>query len=185
MIQGLSREHILILVDGSPLLQNSVAGFDLDQISTNGIKQIEVIKGGASALYGGQAMGGVINIITNRPAELFKYELDLNLEEHSGDIKKNKGYNTAKGFFQGRKDSTAYKLQLSHNQSLVRSWMQNRSLVTLLIYPSSTGTFRLSKRLMTIIKLLLIITTTKKTIKLTVRNYSQMPAIFRLKMPVI
>lgn len=117
MIQGLSREHVLILVDGSPLLQNSVAGFDLGQISTNGIKQIEVIKGGASALYGGQAMGGVINIITNKPVKSFQYELDLNLEEHAGDIKKNKGYNVAKGHFFGRHHSTSYKIQLAHNQS--------------------------------------------------------------------
>lgn len=117
IIQGLSREHVLVLIDGSPVLQNSISGFDLSQISTNGVRQIEVVKGGASALYGGQAIGGVINIITKKPQNKLLYDLEIGRDQVSGDNKTEHGYNAAKVLLSGKTNQTGLKLQLSHNQS--------------------------------------------------------------------
>ncbi len=67
-IQGLESEYISILIDGVPLLRGRTAGnFDLKQLAVGNIKQIEVVKGPSSALYGSDALGGVINIITDIP----------------------------------------------------------------------------------------------------------------------
>ncbi len=77
VIQGLSDDRVLVLIDGIPQLQISSSGYDLTQLSVNDIESVEVIKGAASSLYGSQAMGGVINIITKRPTERTAYSLDL------------------------------------------------------------------------------------------------------------
>lgn len=62
-IQGLGSEHALILVDGQKY-HGGHAGTDIHSIPVNIIEKIEVVKGPASALYGSDAIGGVINIIT-------------------------------------------------------------------------------------------------------------------------
>lgn len=77
IIQGLGDRHVLIMIDGVPVLQRSSSGFDLSQIATDNIQQVEVIKGGASSLYGSQAIGGVINIITKKPSEKTTYAIDM------------------------------------------------------------------------------------------------------------
>ncbi len=77
LIQGFGENSVLVMIDGVPVSQNSSFGFDLSQISTSDIEKVEVIKGGASALYGSQAMGGVINILTKRPEKKTRLELDL------------------------------------------------------------------------------------------------------------
>lgn len=66
LIQGFGENSVLVMIDGVPISQNSSFGFDLSQMATSNIQRVEVIKGGASALYGSQAMGGVINIITKK-----------------------------------------------------------------------------------------------------------------------
>ena len=64
-MQGLSSEYTLILVDGVPLIGRSAGTLDLSRLSVGDIKQIEIVKGASSSLYGSDALGGVINIITN------------------------------------------------------------------------------------------------------------------------
>ena len=59
-----SQKQILILMDGQPINDGYSGGVNLSNIPTENIDRIEVIKGPASALYGSNAMGGVINIIT-------------------------------------------------------------------------------------------------------------------------
>jgi outer membrane receptor for ferrienterochelin and colicins len=76
-IQGFGENSVLVMIDGTPVSQNSSFGLDLTQISTSDIEKVEVIKGGASALYGSQAMGGVINIVTKRPKKETRVDLDL------------------------------------------------------------------------------------------------------------
>lgn len=66
-IQGLNSEYILILVDGEPLIGRTAGTLDLTRITVNNIDRIEVVKGPSSSLYGSEAMGGVINIITKNP----------------------------------------------------------------------------------------------------------------------
>lgn len=66
-IQGIASDYILILIDGVPLVGRSAGNFDLSRLTVGNIKQIEVIKGPSSSLYGSEALGGVINIITEKP----------------------------------------------------------------------------------------------------------------------
>ncbi len=66
-INGMGPEHSVVLIDGVRInsFQNSLV--DLSLFSRESIERIELISGGASSLYGTNAMGGVINIITNQP----------------------------------------------------------------------------------------------------------------------
>jgi len=66
-IQGIGSDYILILIDGVPLVGRSAGNFDLSRLTVGNIKQIEVVKGPSSSLYGSEALGGVINIITQKP----------------------------------------------------------------------------------------------------------------------
>ena len=61
---GLDSRYILILKDGQPITGQFNNRVDLNHISTNRLKKIEITKGPGSAIYGTDAMGGVINIIT-------------------------------------------------------------------------------------------------------------------------
>ena len=64
-ILGMDSRYILILLDGQPITGRFNSRVSLNQIATSNINQIEIIKGPNSSLYGSEAMGGVINIITD------------------------------------------------------------------------------------------------------------------------
>lgn len=66
-IQGLENKYILILVDGERMSTTPGGPIDFDRLSTSNIKQIEIVKGASSALYGSSAIGMVVNIITKTP----------------------------------------------------------------------------------------------------------------------
>lgn len=68
-IQGLSPEYVLILIDGEPLVGRNGGVLDLNRITVNNIRQIEIVKGPSSSLYGSEAMGGVVNILTRQNGE--------------------------------------------------------------------------------------------------------------------
>ena len=63
-IQGLSSQHVLLLIDGQPMVGRIDGELDLSRIPAWMIDHVEVIKGPLSTLYGSSAMGGVINVIT-------------------------------------------------------------------------------------------------------------------------
>lgn len=65
-MQGLESEYTLVLIDGVPLIGRSAGTLDLSRLSVGNIKQIEIVKGASSSLYGSEALGGVINIITDK-----------------------------------------------------------------------------------------------------------------------
>ena len=64
---GLDPAYTLILLDGEPLVGRNGGILKLGRLSTGNIKQIEIVKGPSSSLYGSEAMAGVINIITLPP----------------------------------------------------------------------------------------------------------------------
>ncbi|MFS4494542.1 TonB-dependent receptor plug domain-containing protein [Maribacter sp. 2308TA10-17] len=68
-IQGISSDYVMILIDGVPLVGRSAGNFDLSRLAVGNIQQIEIVKGPSSSLYGSEALGGVINIITETPKE--------------------------------------------------------------------------------------------------------------------
>ena len=67
MLQGLGSERVLVLLDGQPVAGRISGVFDVSRIPTSAIERIEVVKGPQSTLYGSEAMGGVVNIITRSP----------------------------------------------------------------------------------------------------------------------
>ncbi len=63
-MQGFGSEYVLVLLDGQPMVGRNGGNFDLSRISVSNIERVEITKGAASNLYGGDALGGTINIIT-------------------------------------------------------------------------------------------------------------------------
>jgi iron complex outermembrane receptor protein len=68
-LQGLRPRYSLILADGLPLYGNGGIGLDLLQMPPADLRQIEVVKGPASALYGPSALAGTINLVSKRPGD--------------------------------------------------------------------------------------------------------------------
>ena len=67
-LQGMPTRHTLVLMDGLPLLGAEPDGFGLLQTPPLDLARVEVIKGAASALYGGGALGGVLNLVSQTAA---------------------------------------------------------------------------------------------------------------------
>ncbi len=66
-IQGLAPEYTLILVDGEPLIGRTAGTLELSRLAVGNIRQVEIVKGPSSSLYGSEALAGVINLITEKP----------------------------------------------------------------------------------------------------------------------
>jgi len=81
-INGMEGPYSLILIDGMPIMSSLSTVYGLNGIPTSLIKQIEIIKGPSSTLYGTEAVAGVINIITNKPEDISKLEIESYLSSH-------------------------------------------------------------------------------------------------------
>lgn len=66
-----ANANVLILVDGRRLNNTDIGAPDLNSISLEYVERIEILQGGASTLYGDQAVAGVINIITSDPEDFY------------------------------------------------------------------------------------------------------------------
>lgn len=66
-LRGFRQQEIAVLLDGVPVASPYDGAFDLANVPVDMIDRIEVVKGAASVLYGANAMGGVVNIITRKP----------------------------------------------------------------------------------------------------------------------
>lgn len=75
-IRGANASQVLILVDGVRVSSPTVGQADLSDISADLIERIEVIRGGQSTLYGADAIGGVVNIITKKGTGPFAATLE-------------------------------------------------------------------------------------------------------------
>ncbi|MDI6739457.1 MAG: TonB-dependent receptor [Candidatus Edwardsbacteria bacterium] len=65
-LRGAKSENVLVLLDGVPLNSPLLGSYDLNKISGNA-DRVEVVRGPVSSLYGANAVGGVVNIVTSRP----------------------------------------------------------------------------------------------------------------------
>ena len=81
---GLDSKYILVLKDGQPITGKFADKIDLDQIVLANVEKIEILKGPGSALYGTEAMGGVINIISKRSTANYSGEIKIKNENFDG-----------------------------------------------------------------------------------------------------
>lgn len=147
-MQGLSSEYTLILLDGEPLIGRTGGVLDLSRISIRNIRKIEIIKGPSSALYGSEAMGGVINIITDRAGQnkfdaSVRYarfgtadaSINFSRKFKKADIQFSSNYNRSEGYsllpFVIQKTVEPYWKsfqQLNYNQILSTRWKAGAGL---------------------------------------------------------
>ncbi len=106
-IQGLSGRYTQLLTDGIPNFGGLSSGFGLTQLPPLNLRQVEVVKGAASALYGPDAISGIVNFITKIPNEHAEATALLNITTQQGF--------DAAGFFSQQFDATGVTLLLSRN----------------------------------------------------------------------
>jgi len=93
-VRGSTSAQVLVLLDGKRLNSPRTGGYNLSDlpVSLDDIERIEIVRGSSSALYGADAVGGVINIITKKPdklafglnAEIGSYGYDSLMLRNSG-----------------------------------------------------------------------------------------------------
>lgn len=76
-INGLDGPYTMVTIDGMPIVSALGTVYGLSGIPTSMIDRIEVVKGAASTLYGSEAVGGLINIITKRPQAVPVFTADI------------------------------------------------------------------------------------------------------------
>lgn len=79
---GFGGQSMLILVDGERLAGETMDDIDFSRLCMDNVDHIEIVKGAASALYGSNAAGGVINIITKNGIRPFALNLNARLGRH-------------------------------------------------------------------------------------------------------
>jgi outer membrane receptor for ferrienterochelin and colicins len=77
-IQGLDGKYTQIIRDGFPLYSGFSGGLGLLQIAPLDLKQVEVIKGSSSTLYGGGAIAGLVNLVSKTPTDERHFDFLLN-----------------------------------------------------------------------------------------------------------
>lgn len=90
-INGLEGPYTMILIDGMPLVSGLSTVYGLTGIPQSLVERIEIVKGPAAALYGSEAVGGLINIITRKPEHANAFSADI-FSSHWGDINTDLGF---------------------------------------------------------------------------------------------
>ncbi len=76
---GFGGKYVLFLVDGERMAGETFDNIDYNRVDMDNVQQIEIVKGAASSLYGSNAVGGVINIITQKPQKTFETGANMRL----------------------------------------------------------------------------------------------------------
>lgn len=88
-INGLEGPYTMILIDGMPIVSSLSTVYGLSGIPNSLVERIEIVKGPASSLYGSEAIGGLINIITKNASSAPKLSVDVmstSYSEHNVDV---------------------------------------------------------------------------------------------------
>ena len=83
-LQGLDGRYTQLLKDGFPLYGGFSGSLSILQIPPLDLRQVEVIKGAGSALYGGDAIAGIINLISRNPDTALRLDLVANQTQRGG-----------------------------------------------------------------------------------------------------
>ena len=80
---GFGGQGVLFLVDGERLAGETMDDVDFSRLTMDNVERIEIVKGASSALYGSNANGGVINIITKRHSEPWTLNVNARYAKHN------------------------------------------------------------------------------------------------------
>ena len=83
-LRDLGAQRALVLVDGTRLIPSTGTVPDTNSIPLNMVERVDVLRDGASSVYGADAIGGVVNIITKRKADGFHFDAGGGLTQHGG-----------------------------------------------------------------------------------------------------
>jgi outer membrane receptor protein involved in Fe transport len=127
-LRGLGSDRTLVLLNGRRVVASGAgadSSVDLSTIPTAIIKRVEVLKDGASAIYGSDAIGGVVNIITRDDFEGFEANAMYDASTHGGDGE-TKSYDFTVGFSgdKGNVVVSAYYSEYGPQMSGDRSWSE-------------------------------------------------------------
>lgn len=131
-VQGLENKYILILVDGERLSYTPGGNIDFDRLNLSNIKQIEVVKGASSVLYGSNAIGMIINIITQTPTRPFegwtkaRYGRFNDLIADAGVGFSKNGFSSLTSFYRSSNDG--YNLRPQNQQEYTRNPMSSMKI---------------------------------------------------------
>ncbi|SMO96534.1 TonB-dependent receptor [Gracilimonas mengyeensis] len=113
-MQGFDPDYTLIMIDNQPVIGRTAGTLDLDRITIGDVQQIEIVKGPSSALWGSDALAGVINIITKKGVQPFKWDMTGRFGSHdSYDGSTNLSFNQEKlsgQFFANTSGSGGYDM---------------------------------------------------------------------------
>lgn len=116
-VQGFDPDYTLVMIDGNPVIGRTAGTLDLTRISVRNVEQVEIVKGPSSALWGSDALAGVVNIITESSTEPLAGGITARYGENStfdlsGDISYNRE-SWKNGLFVNRNSSGGYRLSSS------------------------------------------------------------------------
>ncbi|WP_052315394.1 TonB-dependent receptor [Emticicia oligotrophica] len=81
-INGMEGPYTMVMIDGMPIVSALSSVYGLSGIPNSMVERIEVMKGPASTLYGSEAVGGLINVITKNPSKAPKINFDVNTSSY-------------------------------------------------------------------------------------------------------
>ncbi len=87
-LRGSLANRVLVLVDGKPINSISFGEANLSQISLEDIQRVEIVRGPTSHLYGANALGGVVNIITKEPPQKLVNRVEISYETFNTQVYK-------------------------------------------------------------------------------------------------
>ncbi|RYY14436.1 MAG: TonB-dependent receptor, partial [Chitinophagaceae bacterium] len=76
-MNGLEGPYTMVLIDGMPIMSSLASVYGLSGIPNSLVERIEIVKGPASSLYGSEAIGGLINVITKIPSKASRVSADI------------------------------------------------------------------------------------------------------------
>jgi outer membrane cobalamin receptor len=82
-LRGVDSRRIVLLVDGIPVYEPYFSSFDLKTVAAGGIDSLQITKGPSSVLYGPNALGGIVNVITRRPSSGSELSLNASYGENN------------------------------------------------------------------------------------------------------